>query len=539
MSSSVSTASLGSFTRTLVLLVAAVGFLFDTYELLMFPVIGSDAVGELIKVNGDGSSPGWLAELGFDTDPALKRGAAPTSVAVRSWGGRMLWIAALSGGVFGLLGGLLIDGMGRKTIMIASILAYSVSPVAAAFSTELWQLVLFRSTTFIGVCVEMIAAVTWLAELFEDKRTRELVIGWTLATASLGGILVTEAYNEIVALAKEGLLPAIPFPDGHVAGNVAWRFTLLTGLIPGAMILFLMPFVPESGVWKKKKLEGTLKRPGFGELFSPALRRTTIVTTILSACGYAAAFGAIQMTPLFIVAGLPDIVAMAPEPVRAAEAKLRQTKEGTPEHAIAQKQASILRKNAEPELKLAAQELKERRGDIQRWQELGGLMGRIMLAVLLLFIPSRWLIRLFLIPGVILLPATYFGLVHEPYIIFAIAIFFCGLLTVAQFSFLSEFLPRVFPMHLRGTGGSFATNFGGRMIGTMAATLNTEILSKMFTGSPPIQVASAAGVIGGSVFLIALLATFFLPSPHEEVEKQAKVFGRDEVLNEPKAETVD
>ena len=33
----------------------------------------------------------------------------------------------------------------------------------------------------------------------------------------------------------------------------------------------------------------------------------TIVTTILSACGYAAAFGAIQMTPLFIVAGLPDM----------------------------------------------------------------------------------------------------------------------------------------------------------------------------------------------------------------------------------------
>src|ERR1019366_6408610 len=140
----------------------------------------------------------------------------------------------------------------------------------------------------------------------------------------------------------------------------------------------------------------------------------------------------------------------------------------------------------------------------------------------------RWLIRLFLIPGVILLPLTYFQLVHGDYVVFAIAIFFCGLLTVAQFSFLSEFLPRVFPMHLRGTGGSFATNFGGRMIGTMAATLNTEFLSKMFTGSPPLQVAAAAGVIGGSVYLIALLASFFLPSPHEEVEKQAKVYGRDE-----------
>src|SRR5207237_7371638 len=99
----------------------------------------------------------------------------------------MLWIAALAGGGVGLLGGLLIDQLGRKTIMIASILAYSVSPVAAAFSTGLWHLVLFRSTTFIGVCVEMIAAVTWLAGLFGDRRTREVVIGWSLATASVGG----------------------------------------------------------------------------------------------------------------------------------------------------------------------------------------------------------------------------------------------------------------------------------------------------------------------------------------------------------------
>ena len=97
---------------------------------------------------------------------------------------------------------------------------------------------------------------------------------------------------------------------------------------------------------------------------------------------------------------------------------------------------------------------------------------------------------------------------------------------MAQFSFLSEFLPKVFPTHLRGTGGSFATNFGGRMLGTMAATLNTGFLSKLFPGDPKIpaegalQVAYAAAVIGGSVYLIALLASFLLPSPQPEVEKE-------------------
>src|SRR3984893_17202759 len=187
----------------------------------MFPLIGSDAVGELITVNKDGSSPGWLAELGISGGTDLKRGSAPTSVPVRDWGGRMFWIAALFGGVFGLLGGLLIDRLGRKTIMVASILAYSLSPVAAAFSTELWMLVLFGCRTFVGVCVEMVAAVTWLAELFEDKRTREMVIGWTLATASLGGILVTEGYHEIVEASSS--LPALGFHEGYLPENVAWR----------------------------------------------------------------------------------------------------------------------------------------------------------------------------------------------------------------------------------------------------------------------------------------------------------------------------
>ena len=121
-------------TRSLVLAVAAIGFLFDTYELLMLPVIGTSALSDLLGVPPD--------------DPK-----------VREWIGRILWIAALAGGIFGLLGGWMIDRFGRKRIMVLSILAYSLSPLAAAFSTELWQFVLFRCTTFIGVCVELVAAV--------------------------------------------------------------------------------------------------------------------------------------------------------------------------------------------------------------------------------------------------------------------------------------------------------------------------------------------------------------------------------------------
>src|SRR5262245_30819354 len=133
----------------LVVIVAAIGFLFDTYELLMTPLVLAPALSELLRV-------------------------PPNHPEVIAWTGRVLWMTALSGGIFGLLGGWLIDRLGRKFVMVASIFVYSISPVLAALSTNLAWLVFFRCTTFVGVCVEFVAAVTWLSELFPDKRGREL-----------------------------------------------------------------------------------------------------------------------------------------------------------------------------------------------------------------------------------------------------------------------------------------------------------------------------------------------------------------------------
>lgn len=454
-------------TRVLVLLVAAIGFFFDTYELLMFPVIGRAALADLLRVPA--------------TDPA-----------VALWMGRVLWIAALCGGIFGLLGGWMIDRYGRKRIMVASILLYSFSPLAAAFSTELWQFVLFRCTTFIGVCVEMVAAVTWLAELFTDKRSREKAIAWSLAAASLGGLVVTLVYKLIVQHAAG--FPPIPTATGASA-HAPWRYTLLTGLVPGAMILLLVPFVPESQVWRQKKQEGTLQRPSILALFAPEYRMATIITTILSACAYAAAFGALQLTPSQVMLLRPEV--------------------GTPQKEISRLQKEP--KTPERDAAIASnQKTRERyTGDIQLWQELGGLTGRILLAVLVSIVPTRALLRLFIVPAILFFPLTYLRVVEMDYALFAAAIFLCGLLTVAQFSYLSEFLPKVFPLHLRGTGGSFATNVGGRMIGTMAAPLNTALLAPAL-GEGPAGVAAAAAAIGGGVFIIALLASFLLPRPAEQ-----------------------
>jgi hypothetical protein len=71
----------------------------------------------------------------------------------------------------------------------------------------------------------------------------------------------------------------------------------------------------------------------------------------------------------------------------------------------------------------------------------------------------------------------------------------------------------VYPTYLRGTGESFAANVGGRMIGTCAALLTTQLVSSMPGASVPIKLAYAAAVVGTSAYVIGFIASFWLPEP--------------------------
>ena len=81
----------------------------------------------------------------------------------------------------------LTDLFGRRRVLTYSILLYAFSALAAGFATSLPVLLILRCTTFIGVCVEFVAAVAWLAELFPHGKQRESVLGYTQAFSSLGG----------------------------------------------------------------------------------------------------------------------------------------------------------------------------------------------------------------------------------------------------------------------------------------------------------------------------------------------------------------
>ncbi|HEY6169611.1 MAG TPA: MFS transporter [Verrucomicrobiae bacterium] len=485
-------------TTWLIIIIASIGFLFDTYELLMTPLVAAPAIAELLKI-------------------------PQNNPIVTDWVGRLLWISALCGGVFGLLGGWLVDKLGRKTVMALSIFLYSFSPFFAAYSTSLGMFVFFRSTTFIGVCVEFVAAITWLAEVFEDKKQKERWLGITQAFASLGGVLVTIMSIWVSANMKS--LPHIGLPLGLGSTDPAtWRYLLMTGLLPAIPIALLLPFVPESRVWKDKRAAGTLKRPSFAALFAPELRRVTLVTAILSACAYGIAFGALQVTVARVTPGLPELKPQAAQlaPLRKQGEALNKQLNALPKDDPARKELIAQIKENFVKQKPINDVVKEMADKVQFRQEMGGLTGRVLLAAFLFIGMSRVkLLKIFQVPALMVLPLTYFVFFQQGGETFLWAYAICGLLTVAQFSYFGEYLPKVFPLHLRGTGGSFATNVGGRMIGTSMAFVTTNLVAPMLAGTGPLlpaHVAQAAGIVATCIAVIGFLVGLLLPEPKAEAQ---------------------
>jgi hypothetical protein len=94
--------------------------------------------------------------------------------------------------------------------------------------------------------------------------------------------------------------------------------------------------------------------------------------------------------------------------------------------------------------------------------------------------------------------------------------FLAGFFTIAQLSFWGNYLPRMYPTHLRGTGESFAANVGGRMVGTSAALLTTQFAAIMPGNTPATHLAYGAAAVAFLVYAIGLIASFWLPEPARE-----------------------
>ena len=437
-------ASLAPLTRVqwLILATAGIGFAFDMYEMVVQAIV-------LRPV---------LLELGP---------YQPGTAAFNRWAGIMLFLPTMLGGIGALIGGYLTDRFGRQRVLVWSIVLYAAAAFLAGLSTSLVELIIWRCITVAGACVEFVAAIAWLTELFPEPRRREAVLGFAQVCATLGNFMIAGAYYAAVTWGEH-----LPEVQGT---HAAWRYALMFGAVPAIPLILLRPFLPESPVWSARRAAGTLRRPSFRELLAPRLRRVTVLTTLLVACCYALAFGMLQHIPR-LVPGLPQ-VALLPR--------------------VQQEQWVSW---------------------VHLHVDTGALIGRILLAGLVVwFVSRRPMLRAMLWMGLGLFPLVFLGPALDDANTFKYAVLAVTLVVGMQYSYWGNYLPRVFPLHLRGTGESFAMSFGGRVLAPLAAVATTQLANVMPGATPTLKLANSMAVVAVFATVCALVVSRWLPEPSAEL----------------------
>lgn len=196
----------------LLIVVAALGYFVDIYDLLLF---------SMVRVPS-------LTSLGVPPDQVLARGAFLLNMQM----GGML--------IGGVLWGVLGDKRGRLSVLFGSIILYSIANLLNGMVTSVGEYAALRLLAGMGLAGELGAGITLVAEIM-PKESR----GWGTSIVAAVGIL-----GAVVGYG--------------VAGLTDWRHAFFIGGGLGVLLLLMRVGVSESGLFKKALAAGA----GRGDFFA-------------------------------------------------------------------------------------------------------------------------------------------------------------------------------------------------------------------------------------------------------------------------------
>jgi MFS family permease len=253
----------------LVLLVAWLGWVFDSMDATIYAIVLHPALEELLRT----SVAGGLV-----------------SHEVIGWyGGLILSIFLIGWAVGGVLFGIVADYFGRTKTLIITILVYSLFTGLAALSDNWWHLAIYRFVTALGIGGEWAAGAVIVAEVWpEEKRAKAAGI---LQSAWAAGFFLAAAINLLLR-------------------GYSWRVLFLVGILPAFLSLFIFMWVKEPDRWVKSRsqalLSGAARRVKLLDLFRGNLRRPTLVGSLLAFVAVFGLWGATNWVPT-LVRELPDL----------------------------------------------------------------------------------------------------------------------------------------------------------------------------------------------------------------------------------------
>jgi len=141
-------------------------------------------------------------------------------------------LTLIASAIGGLLFGFLADRIGRTRALMASILVYSISSAACAFTHTIPQLGFFRFVLGLGMGGEWTTAAALIAETWRAEHRGK----------ALGLMQSAYAIGEAIA----AMVVAIVLP------HFGWRAVFLVGVLPAIVVLWIRRSVPESELWKQR-----------------------------------------------------------------------------------------------------------------------------------------------------------------------------------------------------------------------------------------------------------------------------------------------
>jgi MFS family permease len=259
--------------RWLALIGALLGWLFDGFEIGIFPLVARPALLDVLHLR----EPYEAAKEAKDED-ARRRIEGTFS----TWNARVtaafLFGAALGGWGFGWLG----DRIGRVRAMVFSVLTYALFTGTTGLAQDAWQIALLRFLAALGMGGEWSLGVALVMESW-GPRSRPLLAGIIGACGNLGVVLTTVPVMLVHAA-------GVPLNEG------GWRWVLGMCAVPALLTFFLRTFVPESEKWQHAAASGP--RPSMTEIFTPGLRYRSIFAAAMGSVALVATWGAVHwITP--------------------------------------------------------------------------------------------------------------------------------------------------------------------------------------------------------------------------------------------------
>jgi MFS family permease len=466
-----------------VLVVAALGWLFDCLDQQLFILARPQAMADLLKhITDPNSFKFWTSTFGDIS----------TSVFIAGW--------ATGGLIFGMLG----DRIGRAKTMLITILLYSLCTGLSALSVSVYDFAFYRFLTGLGVGGEFAVGVALVAEVM-PARARTYTLALLQALSALGNISAA-LINLGLGLAEGEGLPTSP-----------WRIMFCIGAIPALLALVIRRRLKEPERWQQASHEGGTKKQlgSYAELFShPTWRRHALLGLALACSGVIGLWAVGFYTPDLIrqVQTKPLTQSVYEREIAAAK-----TKGDTERSAQLEQIYSLWQEGKESQTPSDLADIKKRvDAEIKRTLttnqsftsiaiNVGAFLGMFSFGAISQRIGRKPTFAIALIAAFVTTIYVFATLQHLWQIFVLVPIM--GFCQLSLFGGYAVYFPELFPTYLRSTGTSFCYNVG-RFVAAFGPLVKIG-LNYAFSGyAEPLRYAGMTMCV---VFLIGLVVLPFLP----------------------------